>query len=250
MNSLRMLATDLDGTFIGNEPEMIDLWRSLDEAGVMIVFASGRHLSSIESFYREVGTDRRAAACVTMVGTEIWHRRHGGYVLDESWEGRIAVSWDKAKVGALVAAAVPARLQPDEWQSPLKASYYLEDASEGQLAEIRAELLAHGVDAKIVYSNGRFLDLLPPLSGKGEAVRYLADVLSIAPENVVTAGDSGNDLDMIFHDPVSCFFEGDPSRRAGTGHEDLRGDVSLVIDRRQQFLSTLRERSHVGQRHG
>ena len=140
MNSLRMLATDLDGTFIGNEPEMIDLWRSLDEAGVMIVFASGRHLSSIESFYREVGTDRRAAACVTMVGTEIWHRRHGGYVLDESWEGRIAVSWDKAKVGALVAAAVPARLQPDEWQSPLKASYYLEDASESQLVEIRAPL--------------------------------------------------------------------------------------------------------------
>jgi sucrose-6F-phosphate phosphohydrolase len=192
-----MLATDLDGTFIGNESTMIDLWRSLDEAGVLVVFSTGRHLPSIERFYREVGTDRRAAGCVTMVGTEIWLRRHGGYVLDESWTHRIAVSWDRAKVGAVVAAAVPATLQPEEWQSPLKASYYLESASESQLAEIRAKLVAAGLEAKIVYSADRFLDLLPPHSGKGEAVHYLTDVLGIAPENVVTAGDTGNDLDMM-----------------------------------------------------
>ncbi len=197
MNPQKMLATDLDGTFIGDEQAMEQLWREMDDAGILVVFSTGRHLASIEGFYREVGTSRRAAACVAMVGTEIWHLQDDGYECDESWRRKIAVSWDKGRVEAAMADVADIVSQPEEWQSAFKASYYLESAADSQIAEIRAKLAAAGLDVKIVYSSGRFLDLLPSRAGKGAAVRHLADTLSIRSENIVTAGDTGNDLDMM-----------------------------------------------------
>jgi len=192
-----MLATDLDGTFIGDERAMHALWRDLDDAGVLVVFATGRHLSSIEDFYAEVQTTRRAASCVAMVGTEVWHYRESGYALDASWRRLLADSWDRNRVAAVMSSVPNAELQPDEWQSPFKASYYLESASDGQIREIQDKLTSSGVRTKIVYSMGRLLDLLPSQAGKGEAVRYLAAELNVLPESVVTAGDTGNDLDMM-----------------------------------------------------
>ena len=56
---------------------------------------------------------------------------------------------------------------------------------------------AAGLRAKVVYSAGQFLDLLPIRSGKGEAVRYVAAKEDVAAENVITCGDTGNDLDMM-----------------------------------------------------
>jgi sucrose-phosphate synthase len=193
----RMLATDLDGTFIGDDAAMETLWADLESTGVFIAFSTGRHLPSIESFYAEVGTPRRADACVTMVGTEIWHRSGAGYVLDEAWSEVIADRWDQEAVAEIVESIPGTQLQPDEWQSSFKSSYYLEDDAGARIEELRRRLDQRGLAAKIVYSAGEFLDLLPIRAGKGEAVRYLADDRGITPDNVITAGDTGNDLDMM-----------------------------------------------------
>jgi len=193
----RMLATDLDGTFIGDDATMEELWGDLEEAGVSVVFSTGRHLPSIEGFYARVATPRRADACVTMVGTEIWHRRGDGYVLDDDWSEVITDRWDKAAVDAIVAAIPGTELQPEEWQSPFKSSYYLEEDAVTRLEELQRRLDERDLAAKVVYSAARFLDLLPARSGKGEAIRYLAGEVGIAPDDVITAGDTGNDLDMM-----------------------------------------------------
>jgi sucrose-6F-phosphate phosphohydrolase len=197
MTTKRLLATDLDGTFIGDAEAMHRLWRLLDEAEVTVAFSTGRHLPSIEAFYADVGTERRAAACVCMVGTEIWHASGDHYVIDETWSETIRDSWDKDRVEAILRGIPCAVMQPEEWQSKFKSSYYLEEDVEAQLAAIRLELDEQGIDAKIVYSAGRFLDLLPQRSGKGGAVRYLADELAVGPAEVITAGDTGNDIDMM-----------------------------------------------------
>lgn len=197
MASARLLATDLDGTFIGDDDAMHRLWRDLDERGISVAFSTGRHLPSIEAFYAEQHTDRRARACVCMVGTEIWVLTDNGYRREPGWSGVIAEAWDKREVEAIVHEVPNATKQPTEWQSPYKSSYYLEvDAPDG-LAHIDRRLSEKGLRAKVVYSADRFLDLLPYRSGKGEAVRYLADLLGIPSDNVVTSGDTGNDLDMM-----------------------------------------------------
>ncbi len=193
----RMLATDLDGTFIGDDVAMERLWSDLQDHGIFVAFSTGRHLPSIEAFYAEAGTPRRADACVTMVGTEIWHRHGDGYVLDEEWSKVIEDRWDKAAVAEIVDSIPGTDLQPEEWQSPFKSSYYLEDDADARLGELRRRLDERGLAAKVVYSAGRFLDLLPARSGKGEAIRYLAEEVGIASDHVITAGDTGNDLDMM-----------------------------------------------------
>jgi sucrose-6F-phosphate phosphohydrolase len=193
----RMLATDLDGTFIGDHAAMMALWADLETAGITLAFSTGRHLPSIEAFYAEAGTDRRAHACVCMVGTELWVGGDDGYSRDDEWSRRISADWDRERVAAIVAAQPGATEQPGEWQSEFKSSWFLEEDSERAVAAIREALDAAGLRAKVIYSAGRFLDLLPVESGKGEAVRYLAARLSIPADNVITSGDTGNDLDMM-----------------------------------------------------
>ncbi len=132
-----------------------------------------------------------------MVGTEIWLLAGDGYVEDPGWSSVISEAWEKQRVEAIIDEIPEVVMQPDEWQTPFKSSYYLEvDPADG-LAHIHRRLAEEGLEAKVVYSADRFLDLLPPRSGKGEAVRYLADLLGIPPHEVVTSGDTGNDLDMM-----------------------------------------------------
>lgn len=193
----RLLATDLDGTFIGDDEAMHTLWRDLEEHGITVAFSTGRHLPSIEAFYEEQQTSRRAQACVTMVGTEVWLLAGDGYVEDPGWSTVISEAWDKERVEAIISDLPDVAMQPAEWQSEFKSSYFLEDDAPAGLAHIERRLAAEGLQAKVVYSADRFLDLLPARSGKGEAVRYLADLLGIPPHEVVTSGDTGNDLDMM-----------------------------------------------------
>jgi sucrose-6F-phosphate phosphohydrolase len=132
-----------------------------------------------------------------MVGTDIYFRENGSYRLDARWHDVIREDWDKDAVEAILRSIPEATMQDDEWQSPFKSSYYLEENAEARQAEIHEGLEKAGLRAKVVYSADKFLDLLPIKSGKGEAVRYLAGRLGVKPQNVITCGDTGNDLDMM-----------------------------------------------------
>lgn len=195
MSPTRMLATDMDGTFIGDDPAMRRLWEDLDASEIAVVFSTGRHLPAIERFYREHHVERRATACVCMVGTEIWFYHDVGYQLDRDWSRHISDGWNKNAVEEILDGLPEVRIQDDEWQSEFKASYYLEENAGRRLAEIRQSLENRELRAKIIYSANRYLDLIPSRSGKGEAVRYVAEKLGI--QQVATAGDTGNDLDMM-----------------------------------------------------
>ena len=197
MSDTRLLATDLDGTFIGDDAAMFRLWEELDDAGVIVAFSTGRHLASIEAFYAEHRTERRAHACLCMVGTEVYLREPDGYALDDGWWELIRDGWDKATINRIMERIPEASLQPAEWQSAFKSSYFLEDNAPARLREIDERLNDAGLEAKVVYSAARFLDFLPIRSGKGGAVRYLAERLGVSPSVVVTSGDTGNDLDMM-----------------------------------------------------
>lgn len=193
----RLLATDLDGTFIGDRIEMMRLWSDLERTQIAVVFATGRHLESVEDFYTEYQTDRRANACICMVGTEIWHRVPAGYRKDGAWTEAIEMDWNRGVVDDVVSQVPGTVMQPLEWQSDFKSSWYLEDDAHGRIRQIREQLDALGAQAKVVYSGGRFLDVVPYRAGKGAAVRFLIEGLGLRPDQVVTAGDSGNDLDMM-----------------------------------------------------
>ena len=65
------------------------------------------------------------------------------------------------------------------------------------MAEIRSILRRGKVQARVIYSHGAYLDLLPIRASKGMAVRYFALRWGIPLEHCLVAGDSGNDEEML-----------------------------------------------------
>jgi hydroxymethylpyrimidine pyrophosphatase-like HAD family hydrolase len=58
-------------------------------------------------------------------------------------------------------------------------------------------LEAVGQEVSLIYSSNRDLDILPAATNKGTAATYLARHWGIDRDNVIVAGDSGNDLEMF-----------------------------------------------------
>lgn len=197
MQWTRLLATDMDGTFIGDDDAMFRLWDLVLERRIPLAFSTGRHLRSIQDFYAEKKTERRADVCVCMVGTDIHFLAGNGYEIDHDWHDQISAGWNKTAVEEILHSIPEAEMQDPQWQSEFKSSYYLEKNADQRLADIHDRLTQAGLTAKMVYSAGRFLDLLPIRSGKGEAIRYVVSKCGVPPANVVTCGDTGNDLDMM-----------------------------------------------------
>jgi sucrose-phosphate synthase len=197
----RILVTDLDGTFVGDDAAMHALWSELDLSGIAVVFASGRHLDSIETFYAAQdaghGAARRAQACICMIGTEIWELGANGYAPTPDWSAAIAAGWDVSVVDAAALTVHGLEPQAPEWQSTWKRSYLVPSGAAATVAALAAAVRGAGVDAKVIHSVDRYVDVIPGRAGKGEAARYLAAHRGAGGADVVTCGDSGNDLDMM-----------------------------------------------------
>ena len=69
--------------------------------------------------------------------------------------------------------------------------------------------------------HGTYIDILPHRASKGKAIRYLAGKWNIDLERIATAGDSGNDHDMLTGHTAGIVVgnydpELEPLRRSGT----------------------------------
>ena len=192
----KMVCTDLDGTFIGDDHSMYKLLRIIDDKNILLVFSTGRHLRSVMTFIDEKGI-RKPDACICLVGTETYLLQKGEFVLDSNWSQIISEDWKREEIVRLLADIKELLWQDEEWQTRFKISYFLRENQPKVLKEITDRIEKAKLKASIIYSGGEFLDLLPVKSSKVGAARYLVDKFSIEIEAVVICGDSGNDLDMF-----------------------------------------------------
>ena len=137
-------------------------------------------------------------AFITAVGTEVHLRdARGRWRLCEDYAETLLPGWDPRRLRrAIVTAGVT--LQPEIEQRRWKLGAL---GTEACAARLSARLAAEGLSAQVVPSHGRLIDVLPVTGGKGAAVRHLARRLGVTAEDVVVAGDSGNDLDMLREAP-------------------------------------------------
>lgn len=199
MGARRLLVSDLDGTLIGDRAALdrFSRWLEPQRSRYAVVYASGRHRPSIESAVLDEGLPR-PDAMISAVGTEI-HDGDG-----HPWPGwleQFEPTHGEPTHGERVRGALREQRwlepQPLEYQSDLKSSYEVLGLSDRDRATIRRALADAGIQATIVYSGGRHLDLIPAGSGKGRAARFLAEAWGIADGGVLAFGDSGNDLDLL-----------------------------------------------------
>lgn len=194
----RLLICDIDNTLVGCA-EGINVFRQWRREQERLTFgvATGRSFHSALSILEQQDAPR-PQVMVTSVGSEIHHLDANGttYTQDRAWRDHISWGWDRDGVRTVLAGVSDILPQAPLEQRPHKLSYF-SDGSPDIVRRIRTRLEAAGSLCSIVHSHGRYLDILPLRASKGSAVDYVRRLYGLAPEAVVVAGDSGNDIEML-----------------------------------------------------
>jgi sucrose-phosphate synthase len=190
------LVFDLDRTLVGDRPALEALIAGIGRQRGRMAFGvvTGRRLESALFVLRDWGVDP-PDVLISSVGTEI----HYGpdWRADAGWENHIRPNWRRADVAHVLQSIPGLRLQAHRRLGPYKLSYHVNPRKVPEISAISGLLLRAGLRARLVYSQSRFLDVLPHRASKGQAVRYLALKWGIPIDRFVVAGDSGSDLDML-----------------------------------------------------
>lgn len=190
-----VLATDLDGTFLGGteaDRHMLYRWIEENRRTIGLVFVTGRDPAFIaELTAGEVPTPDYV---VGDVGTTIAQVGEDGRIAPiAALEAEIATAWGRA--GDRVRAALDGwpglTLQPTEFRH--RVSYDLDPEALAPGAEERVQ--AMGLD--VLISDNRYFDVLPRGVSKGPSLRRLITWLGIDEHRVLAAGDTLNDLSML-----------------------------------------------------
>jgi sucrose-6F-phosphate phosphohydrolase len=193
----RLLAMDIDGTLlVDGEPSLgLSTLRQVIRSWggrIGVVYATGRSFHSTMTLVR-MGVLPHPVAIASFVGTEVWTPPWSEE--DRVYRREMLRGWDRDAVERELDRFEGLELQPQEFQSDLKISYYMTRAP--TVTDIELFLHEHGLAARIIYSGSRFLDVIPSRAGKAPAIRYLSGVLDCEHSPILVAGDSMNDADML-----------------------------------------------------
>ncbi|MEO8270538.1 MAG: HAD-IIB family hydrolase, partial [Aureliella sp.] len=191
----RLIVTDLDNTLTGDDgalAEFVELLRKHPNIGFGV--ATGRRLNDAMQMIEQLGLPR-PDVLDTDVGTQL----HYGANLtpDLSWRKQIDYAWKPTEIRALLDGLPGVFLQSEDKLSEFKISYELDSKLAPSSAEIKKRLREAGLRARVTFSLGMYLDIVPVRGGSDLSIRHLLYKWGFAPERVLVAGDSGNDEGML-----------------------------------------------------
>jgi HAD superfamily hydrolase (TIGR01484 family) len=187
---IMVLATDLDGTFLGGvnvqKQQLYDLIK--DNTGTQLIFVTGRGLESVipvlndpliplpDYIICDVGAtivNGHTLEPVKSLQSEI----------EQRWPGRSRIREQLKDIEGLSYQDVPQQR---------RCSFFTQ--SELTIDKVRAAV--NKMDCEVIYSANRFLDVLPWGVNKGTSLSKLIEFLDIDAGEILVAGDTLNDLAM------------------------------------------------------
>ncbi|MDA3963857.1 MAG: HAD-IIB family hydrolase [Planctomycetota bacterium] len=197
---IRLFASDLDGTLLSFSGDTAAsqrfsaAWQAVPVGErPLLCYNSGRLANDLREAAHKGGLPP-SDYLFGGVGTTLVDRN--GRIVRE-YQEQFRPGWDRSLVVEVLSSIKGAKRQPERFQSPFKSSWFLLNASAELLAEIRERLRTVELDVTVVYSSARDLDIVPAAADKGNAIRWLCDHLGYSLNEVVVAGDTGNDSSMF-----------------------------------------------------
>ncbi|HEX5154211.1 MAG TPA: HAD-IIB family hydrolase [Parafilimonas sp.] len=193
------IISDIDGTLFdkNNTEGLQELgeWIGSNKEKIIFGVASGRNKQlTLEALKKHNIQDIDVFIC--SAGSEIYYGDK--LIPDHGYESYIDYQWKRAALQKSLEKFKGIRLQEPEAQWPFKLSYYVNDSfDEADMTRLYKFLHSRKLRAKILLTENRYLDFLPFRASKGNAVRYLSNKWKLPLENFITAGNSGNDIDML-----------------------------------------------------
>ena len=195
------IVANIDNTLVGDSNQHLTEFLTLlqkNREHVGFGLATGRTIESATEFLEKQDIPL-PDVLITDVGGEIYYGKnlHHG----RGWETHISAKWNRDKIVDLLKDLTFLKYQPVQAQRPFKISYEIQPAKD-RLAIIHERLLKNQCRYNLIYSQDRYLDILPYRASKGKAIRYLSYKWEIPLGNFLVCGDSGNDEEMLRGEPL------------------------------------------------
>lgn len=199
MKAELFIITDLDGTLVdGDETEGLDelkKWISERKEKVVFGVASGRNRLITEQAIKYYDLTK-PDILICSAGSEIFYTEK--FIQDNGYERHIDYQWKRNELENVLKRFPGIHLQEPAAQWRYKLSYYVDvNFNEDNIADLYKFLDDHKLRAKVLLTENHYLDLLPFRASKGSAVRYLSYKWKVPLQHFITAGNSGNDIDML-----------------------------------------------------
>jgi len=195
----RFLIFDLDGTLVENENtnglDELKKWISDNRQRVAFGIASGRNRFLTAEALKKYKLPK-PDILICSAGSEIYYTEK--FIPDSGWESHISYQWKREEIEKALHHFPKIHLQEKGAQWKFKLSYYVDPSFKNDdLAMIYKILDDHRLRFKLLLTDNRYLDFLPFRASKGSAIRYLSYKWKAPLENFITAGNGGNDIDML-----------------------------------------------------
>ncbi|RPI70391.1 MAG: HAD-IIB family hydrolase, partial [Ignavibacteriales bacterium] len=193
----KLIVSDIDHTLLGDDNSLRQFNTLLNKISPEIGFAvaTGRTVDSAFEVLKKNNVTL-PIVIISSVGSEIYYNYKSELIYSTGWHAHIKHQWNRGKIFELLKQLKFLQYQEEENQREFKISYYTSDKP-GNLQKVNELLLNNKIKANIIFSHGQFLDILPYRASKGKAIRYLSYRWNIPHENILVAGDSGNDEEML-----------------------------------------------------
>ncbi|MBS0290020.1 MAG: HAD-IIB family hydrolase [Proteobacteria bacterium] len=213
----RILATDLDGTFLhGSEQDKKEFYAFLQEnrQHICTIFVTGRTIELIKDLYLS-DFNFVPNYIIADHGTVIVHGSN--FEPLNSLQSKVVVQWEKLDHDQLLKLLNnESSIVKQPFHPPFRHAYYYQS----ELIKDRLVPKIEELGFECIASSGIYLDILPKGFNKGTTLLHLLDHLEVDHRNVVTAGDSLNDLPL--------FKTGLASIAVGNSEVDLLNKVSKM----------------------
>lgn len=193
----KLIATDIDYTLVGDDNSLNEFDEIIKNMQPRIGFAvaTGRVIDSTMEILKQKNIVM-PDILITSVGSEIYYYYNGQLNYSKGWDAHISNQWQRDKIVQLLSKFNFLKFQELKNQRKFKISYYTSN-SKKNLNMVRELLIKNKIKCNLIFSHGQYLDILPYRASKGRAIRYLAYRWNMPFENILVAGDSGNDAEML-----------------------------------------------------